>query len=319
MAAAELLPPSTCSLPATGTVTRFRESSVDCYQWWADQRWLVPELWRKHLPNGTVNHDNLALKLKTFIQWCTRWVVRGGGEFLAFKMEFVASKQMRVLSGCVPNSERSGLGVKRGSFLKNILYNYLSLTFQNSITIRLLPDFHEKRTLQCTITGLITKKAQIQNTGLGHRLSMKLSSQTKYKQIADPIPRSKMHNDLSKLKRMRHQEACHSAASQNSPCLSLYLSHPALLPAPPLNSSKHTLATCSSKLRDQRSSLPSALCLYLFCELEDCDAMILTLTRHTSVLEQYLLLCLLKGFLVCGIPQKQTILQSSKQYLVQKQ
>lgn len=107
-------------------------------------------------------------------------------------MEFVASKQMRVLSGCVPNSERSGLGVKRGSFLKNILYNYLSLTFQNSITIRLLPNFHEKRTLQCTITGLITKKAQIQNTGLGHRLSMKLSSQTKYKQIADPIPRSKM-------------------------------------------------------------------------------------------------------------------------------
>lgn len=65
-------------------------------------------------------------------------------------------------------------------------------------------------------------------------------------------------------------------------------------------------------------SLPmqSALCLYLFCELEDCDAMILTLTRHTYVLEQYLLLCLLEGFLVCGIPQKQTILQSSKQFLV---
>lgn len=68
----------------------------------------------------------------------------------------------------------------------------------------------------------------------------------------------------------------------------------------------------------ERGALPkqSALCLYLFCELEDCDAMILTLTRHTSVLEQYLILCLLEGFLVCGIPQKQTILQSSKQYLV---
>lgn len=62
--------------------------------------------------------------------------------------------------------------------------------------------------------------------------------------------------------------------------------------------------------------IQSALCLYLFCELEDCDAMILTLTRHTSVLEKYLLLCLLEGFLVCGTPQEQTILQSSKQYLV---
>lgn len=149
-------------------------------------------------------------------------------------MEFVASKQMRVLRGCVPNSERSGLGVKRGSFLKNILYNYLSLTFQNSITIRLLPNFHEKITLQCTITGLITKKAQIQNTGSGHRLGMKLSSQTKYKQIADLIPRSEMHNDLSKLKRMRHQEACHSVASQNSPCLSLYLRTPHCSPLHPL-------------------------------------------------------------------------------------
>lgn len=53
--------------------------------------------------------DTLRLLVLIIPLLQTKHVVRKGGglEFLAFKMVSAATKQMKVLSGCVPNSEHN--------------------------------------------------------------------------------------------------------------------------------------------------------------------------------------------------------------------
>lgn len=104
-----------------------------------------------------------------------------------------------------------------------------------------------------------------------------------------------MHNNLPKLKRMHQQEGCLIVASQNSPCLYLCLLHLALLAALPLYPSKHNywhhVWTRSETRRAWCSpQLCSQLSVYIFsvsCEWEDCNAMIVALTRHTSITTIY--------------------------------